>query len=197
MKYKLRKIQLLEAKINNFLENVLIEKVDNDILRDMSSFGLSKNDIDNEGYVTLYHGGVNLPNKLKKDDIFFMTPSQHEAQDYANMRNGSVYTLKVKPEDVNWNQGSYEVEYTKGGIIKDGYIIPPVKKNTYKPQDKSITYKNIAIGDILSKTGYKVLDIVIHNNQNSKGSAQMLLDTKNGQPMWYDAETVFEYENSK
>jgi len=87
--------------------------------------------------------------------------------------------------------------YTKGGIIKDGYIIPPVKKNTYKPQDKSITYKNIAIGDILSKTGYKVLDIVIHNNQNSKGSAQMLLDTKNGQPMWYDAETVFEYENSK
>lgn len=149
MKYKLRKIQLLEAKINNFLENVLIEKVDNDILRDMSSFGLSKNDIDNEGYVTLYHGGVNLPNKLKKDDIFFMTPSQHEAQDYANMRNGSVYTKNDKA-------------FASSGTITNKFMSC---SELIKPRVKRDQIKEIILGggqNLLSPE--RRFDAIIHNS---------------------------------
>ena len=43
-----------------------------DVLNDMESFGLSENDIDGNGYVTLYHGGKELPEELRKDEIFFM-----------------------------------------------------------------------------------------------------------------------------
>lgn len=55
---------------------------------------------------------------------FFMTPYYDEALDYAKMRGGKVFEIKVKPEDVNWNQGSYKVEFDKGGLIINGKIIP-------------------------------------------------------------------------
>lgn len=72
-----------------------------DYLRAMYSFGVTKEDIDENGYITLYHGGKHLPEKLKKGEIFFMTPNEETAKEYAEMRNGSVFILKIKPEDVN------------------------------------------------------------------------------------------------
>ncbi|MBN2776738.1 MAG: hypothetical protein JXR36_03805 [Bacteroidales bacterium] len=108
------------------------EQVSNDTLRDMKAFGLTRNDIDNDGYVTLYHGGKELPERLKEDEIFFTTSSYDEALDYAKMRKGDVFEIKVRPEDVNWNQGSYEVEFDKGGLIRDGKIIPQIKDKNFK-----------------------------------------------------------------
>lgn len=109
----------------------LNEQVSNELIRDMKAFGLSRGNIDSEGYVTLYHGGVELPERLKEDEIFFMSSSYDGALDYAKMRKGEVFEIKVKPEDVNWNQGSYEVEFDKGGLIRDGKIISKIKEKTF------------------------------------------------------------------
>ena len=156
-------------------------------LDDMEDFGLSKFDIDSDGYVTLYHGGKILPDKLNKDEIFFMTPHEVEAQDYADMRHGEVYTIKVDPSLVNWNTGSYEVEYEGGGIIRDGIIIPSKEKKVWvKSGIDSPSYKGVNIGDVMPKSNFVVQDIVVH----SENSAQFLFD--NG---WYDAKTVMEYED--
>lgn len=78
-------------------------------------------EIDSLGYTTLYHGGVALPEDgiLRPGDIFFMTPDIELAQNYADIRGGEVFTIKVKPEDVNWNTGTGEVELEKGGSIID------------------------------------------------------------------------------
>jgi len=113
------------------INKYLTESVDNNILRDMKAFGLSKNDIDDDGYVKLYHGGKELPERLREDEIFFMTASYEEALDYANMRKGEVFEIKVRPEDVNWNQGSYEVEFDKGGLIRNGKIIAKTREKKY------------------------------------------------------------------
>jgi len=109
----------------------LNENISSDTLRDMRSFGLNKNNIDDDGYVTLYHGGKELPERLKEDEIFFMTPSYDEAKNYAKMRKGEVFEIKVRPEDVNWNRGSYEVEFDRGGLIRNGKIIPKLIDKKY------------------------------------------------------------------
>lgn len=122
-------------KLNEYIkltiQNYLNENVSTNTLNAMKAFGLSKNNIDNEGYVTLYHGGKELPDILKQNEIFFMTPSYDEALDYAKMRKGEVFEIKVNPEDVNWNQGSYEVEFDKGGIIRNNKIIPNNNNKKY------------------------------------------------------------------
>ena len=163
----------------------------------MRAFGLSKYDIDEDGYVTLFHGGVNLPKKLRKDEIFFMTPSEEEAKDYANMRGGKVFTIKVKPEDVNWNQGSYEVEFDKGGVIKNGIMYPYEKKKKDKINKKEewidserkvvTNYKNVSVGDIMPKSKLKVYEIIYNTKTNN---AQFNM----GNNRWYDANTVITYE---
>jgi hypothetical protein len=132
--------------------------VSHETLKDMRYFGLSKNSI-HGGYVTLYHGGKKLPVRLRKGEILFMTPNIEEAQDYANMVKGKVFTLKVNPEDVNWNQGSREVEFSKGGVIKNNIIIPNKEKETdYKlvlNKVKNIEeYHGYVVGDILSFNGF-------------------------------------------
>ena len=121
----------LRKFIATTIREYLNEQVSNDTLRDMKAFGLSRNDIDSDGYVTLYHGGKELPERLKEDEIFFMTSSYDEALDYAKMRNGEVFEIKVRPEDVTWNQGSYEVEFDKGGLIRNGKIIPKITEKRY------------------------------------------------------------------
>jgi hypothetical protein len=121
----------LRKFIATTIREFLNEQVSNDTLRDMKAFGLSRNNIDNDGYVTLYHGGKELPERLKEDEIFFMTSSYDEALDYAKMRRGEVFEIKVRPEDVNWNQGSYEVEFDKGGLIRNGKIIPKIKEKKF------------------------------------------------------------------
>ena len=173
-------------------------------LRDMMAFGLTKSDIDENGYVTLFHGGKILPNRLKKGEIFFMTPSEDEATDYARMRNGQVFEIKVKPEDVHWNQGSYEVEFEDGGIIKNGYLIPNKKKEPskvnrevfrYNFEDKFDNdsewryikeYKGVKLGDVLPRSGWKVLDII----QYKSGHVQF----KFKGDRWFDANMVINYE---
>lgn len=170
----------------------LLESVSKQTLKEMEQFGVDKGDIDEDGYVTLYHGGVKLPKVLNKDEIFFMTPDYELAKDYARMRGGKVFTLKVKPDDVNWNQGSYEVEYDKGGHIidgirgeyshhVDGIIVPPktvkIKNNAlyYSYEDEWTgksnyrylkTYKNVSIGDKMPKTGWILEEIIQHKNSN-------------------------------
>ena len=168
------------------------------ILKDMEYFGLYKSDIDNEGYVTLYHGTVNLPNKIKKNEIFFLTSSKEVAQDYADMRSlhsgkrGKVIELKVKPEDVHWNTGTQEVEFTKGGIIKDNKIISYKKRSPSKIDKNSITYKNFKVGDLIKTDNniFKVLQIYKLDN----GKVQFLLynkrDKKEG---WYNADTIISW----
>lgn len=130
-------------------KQTLKESISKETLQDMQAFGLGKNDIDQNGYVTLYHGGRKLPKILNKDEIFFMTPHYEEAKDYANMRNGQVFFIKVKPDDVNWNQGSYEVEFDKGGKIVNGTIFPNKKqlvlKDPIEMQESFSEYKNINI----------------------------------------------------
>lgn len=173
--------------MNRYL--TLQEKEDTFIIKDMKAFGLSSSDIDSDGYVTLYHGGVKLPSTLKKNEIFFMTASDREAEEYAQMRKGRIFKLKVKPEDVNWNQGSYEIEYTKGGKIINGTIIPPEAKVTFKRVGTESEYKGVKVGDVMPKSKFKVMDIVVHD----KDHAQFLMNTAK-RNIWYDAQGVLEYE---
>lgn len=167
--------------------------VTRDTLNDMRAFGLSRHDIDGDGLITLYHGGRELPQKLNADEIFFMTPHKNEAEDYARMRQGQVFTLRVNPEHVNFNQGSYEVEYTLGGSIRNGEIVPAkLPQPEHVAKDNAVTYRGYAIGDKLPRTGYEILDIVIH----SANSAQFYLQTESD-TMWHDANTVIKYEEKK
>jgi hypothetical protein len=173
----------------------------------MKAFGLTKYDIDEDGYITLYHGGKKLPEILNKDDIFFMTPVYDLALNYANIRKGEVFTLKVKPEDVHFNQGSYEVEFDKGGIIKNGVIYPTeekkekvkrTKKGQFNIDDEWISnkdyrlikeYKNVKVGDVMPKSGWKVLSIIQYKN-----SKNIQFEFKNG---YYNADMVIKYEFEK
>lgn len=77
--------------------------------------------IDPLGYATLYHGGTSMPESgiLEPGRVFFMSPDKNVAQEYAEMRGGEVFTIKVKPEDVYWNEGTGEVEFSKGSSIVD------------------------------------------------------------------------------
>lgn len=181
----------------------LEENVDKQTLKDMEYFGLYKSDIDENGHVTLYHGGINLPKKLIKGEIFFMTPFIDEAKDYARMRKGKVFTLKVDPTTVNWNQGSREVEFENGGVIIDGTIIPNPKKTKTKRNVKRFninddwvgkensrsikSYNGLSVGDVTPKTKWKILDIVQHKN----GGIQFQFPSG-----WYSGEQVINYEFS-
>lgn len=171
-------------------------------LRDMKSFGLGKQDIDSDGYVTLYHGGRSLPKKLNKGEIFFMTPYYDEAKDYANMRKGRVFKIKVKPEDVNWNQGSYEVEYDKGGNIVNGFLVPLIKNKVRRKKKVNHnfddpwvgnsdfryikSYKNVNQGDKLPKTGWTVKNIIQYKDSNN-----VQFEFNKG---IYNADSVISYE---
>jgi len=117
--------------MKHILKFKYFENVDKNTLQDMKTFGLNKSDIDEDGYVTLYHGGKILPDKLNKGEIFFMTADIETVKDYAKMRNGEIFTIKVNPDYVRWNQGSQEVEYDRGGIIRNGIIIPEDKDKEY------------------------------------------------------------------
>jgi hypothetical protein len=127
------------------MREYLNEQVSIETLRDMKAFGLSKSNIDSDGYVALYHAGKELPERLNADEIFFMTSSYDEALDYAKMRKGEVFEIKVRPKDVNWNQGSYEVEFDKGGLIRNGKIIPKITEKKYS-LNKYIDIKNSYFG---------------------------------------------------
>jgi hypothetical protein len=188
----------------NYLTTFKNFQLNEGYLQDMVYFGLTRDDIDDNGYVTLYHGGKKLPVVLNKDEIFFMTPSLELAQDYAAMRKGQVFTLKVKPEDVHWNQGSQEVEYDQGGKIINGVIYPPEKKTQSRRQKGGVSetepwtpknandrrrlaaYKNVNLGDTLPKSGWIVLDIIQHAN----GQVQFQFTGDR----WYNANTVLKYE---
>lgn len=167
--------------------------ISKETLQDMDGFGLCKNNIDSDGLITLYHGGKELPERLNKDEILFLTHIKAEAKDYARMREGEVFTLKVNPEYVRFNQGSYEIQYTLGGRIRNGEIIPEkIPRKEHEVLDDKASYKNFSIGDVLPRTNYEIIDIVIHSEDN----AQFYLDTGNGQH-WYDANTVIEYEQKE
>jgi hypothetical protein len=58
--------------------------------------------------------------------------------------------------------------------------------------NEDISYRNYKIGDVLPKTKYEILDIIIHDDN----SAQFYLETGNGQH-WYDGNTVIYYEKKK
>ena len=166
---------------------VVQEKIDSKTLKDMSVFGLSKSDLDSQGYITVYHGGKSLPKKLIKDNIFFLTNDIEVAKDYAQIRKGKVFTLKVKPEDVNFNTGSYEIEFDKGGaIVNQKYIIPTKE---IKPTS-IINYKGYKIGDKLKKSKGIINDLVL------KPKPQFLVFfSNNKKEYWVDAETIVKYEN--
>jgi hypothetical protein len=81
--------------------------------------------IDDDGYITLYHGGRFKGDKIKADDdgVFFLTDNASEAAEYANLpRNkgkGGVTEIKVRPEFVRFNEGSGEFEISTN-LVKKG-----------------------------------------------------------------------------
>lgn len=189
-------------KLRQIYEEILLEKrVSQETLSRMSDFGLDKSDIGSNGLITLYHGGKKIPTNLKKGQIFYMTPSREEAQDYASMRNGEVFEIQVDPEDVSWNVGSREVEFEDGGSIKNGVLMSsnsskvPSKDKLPKFEDKWIErgtvreigeYKNVAIGSKLPKS--KALIKSIYHNKN--GFVQ--IETDKGD--FYNADVLLKYE---
>lgn len=137
---------------SQFLRESIDQK---ELFKLMKEFGVSKSDIDSNGYITVYHGGKTLPKTIKPESsggIFFLTNNYDTAQDYADMRKGKVFEIKVKPEDVNWNTGSYEIEIQDGGKIQNGIFYPTIKK---LPKTKKRTLK---VGDIVKDWG-EVLEI--------------------------------------
>ena len=57
--------------------NNINESVDEDTLSRMRDFGMDEGDIDGNGYVTLYHGGIEMPDRLNPNEIFFLTNRHH------------------------------------------------------------------------------------------------------------------------
>lgn len=155
--------------------------VDDETLAKMHYFGLEELDIDNKGYVELYHAAKKLPEFLRPNEIFFMTISQDVAEDYARMRGGKVFTILVKPKDVNWNTGSGEIEFDKGGEFLyrdypgDGvYILYPNNKIV----NEKITIP-IEVGDVILGGKFKNKKIKVKNiDKNEKGEI-----TINGKPL--------------
>ena len=113
MKDLIRKI--IREVISECFNNIN-ESVDEDTLQRMRDFGMDEGDIDGDLYVTLYHGGFELPDKLNPGEILFLTNDYATAEMYANIRgeqnetSGEVFIIKAKPEDVSWNTGSGEIE---------------------------------------------------------------------------------------
>ncbi|MEK6829508.1 MAG: hypothetical protein AABY15_05225 [Nanoarchaeota archaeon] len=151
--------------------NNINESVDEDTLSRMRDFGMDEGDIDGNGYVTLYHGGIEMPDRLNPNEIFFLTNDYSTAEMYANMRGeknetqGEVFIIKVKPEDVSWNTGSGEIEFDRGGLIsrRDGYltIIPKTEENI----DVPINVGDEVLGGRFKNKRIKVKDI----GKNEKG----------------------------
>lgn len=151
----------------------------------MAAFGMGAEDLDRDGMVTLYHGGRDLPSRLRPDEIFFMTPSLEVAEDYARMRKGQVFTLRVDPEVVSWNSGSLEVEFDRGGLIRDGVIEADPEPIQFQPRPDATPLKilGVGVGDRLPRTGWVVEDLV------TTPEHQFLL-----QGQWHAAHSVLAYE---
>lgn len=168
------------------IANIVLNAVTTDTLEKMRSFGLMKGDIDREGFITVYHGGLTLPKRLRKDEIFFLTPSREVAEDYANMRGkgkrqkGKVFTLRVRPDDITWNEGSGELEFDRGGKIIGDKI---------KPNAIAKSNSDSAQGITLPRSGFTIIDSVRLPN----GRYQLQLQTPNSIG-WYDGETTLAYE---
>ena len=173
------------------------EKVSTQTLKDMRYFHVSKNDIDEDGYVTLYHGGKVLPEILRADKIFFMTPDYTLAEDYARIRKGEVFTLKVNPDDVNWNQGSQEVEFDKGGIIRDGVIIPKTINKEYSVKSAEdikssfYTYENVIINLFIWIE--RTLNYYLKNMTNNDALDKMIEDIEYFEYMDIDEKEYIEF----
>ena len=150
----------------------LNEGIDEDTIEKMESFGITERDIDSLGYIKLFHGGLELPEKLNAGEIFFLTNDYNTAEMYANIRGqqseaqGEVFIIKVKPEDVSWNTGSGEIEFDSGGDIVD------LGDGTYKLypfQNENIDVP-INIGDTVLGGKFKNKKIVVKDiDKNEKG----------------------------
>ena len=177
-------LKLIKFKINTIrkiIRQILSEQFDEDTLIRMSDFGMDESSIDPQGYVTLYHGGKELPEFLRPNETLFMTPSEDIAEDYAQMRGGKVFTILVKPEDVSWNTGSGEVEFDRGGefLFRDYpgegvYILYPNKKSISEEIVIPIEVGDEILGGKFKNKKIKVKEI----GKNEKGEV-----TINGKPL--------------
>jgi hypothetical protein len=168
-------------KVRKIIRQILSEQVDEDTLLRMSDFGMTESDIDDRGYVTLYHGGKALPEELRPNEIFFMTNSETSAADYARMRGGKVFTILAKPEDLYWNTGPYEIEFDRGGefLYRDYpdegvYILYPNKKAISEKIVIPIEVGDEILGGKFKNKKVKVKEI----GKNDKGEV-----TINGKPL--------------
>lgn len=182
------------------LKHILIQILnESDLSTKLSDFGLSLSDLDSNGYITLFHGGKKLPTTLNPNQIFFLTPNEDEATDYAKMRGGKVFTVKVKATDVNWNTGSREVEIDSGGTIKNGVFIPSssnLQKNdnlasfddpwTGKKTRLIDSYKSFKVGQRLKKSKFTIKNIY----QNKNGLVQF--ESTDGQ--FFNADSIISFE---
>lgn len=165
------KTVMRKKDFKSYTPKLTLEEVDDDTLDRMRDFGMDENDIDDNGYVTLYHGGVELPERLNPDEIFFLTNNYETAEMYAGIRGeqnetqGEVFIIKVRPEDVSWNTGSGEIEFDRGGLIsrRNGFltIIPRTEENIDVP---------INVGDTVLGGKFKNKKIVVKDiGKNEKG----------------------------
>lgn len=167
----INKTVMRKKDFKSYTPKLQLEEVDDDTLSRMSDFGMDESDIDENGYITLYHGGIELPDRLNSDEILFLTNDYATAEMYANIRGeqnkteGEVFIIKAKPEDVNWNTGSGEIEFDRGGLIsrRGGYltIIPKTDENIDVP---------INVGDTVLGGKFKNKKIVVKDiDKNEKG----------------------------
>jgi hypothetical protein len=184
------------------LRKILIEIfMESELSTKLADFGLNMSDLDENGYITLFHGGKKLPTTLNADQIFFLTPNEDEATDYAKMRGGKVFKVKVKATDVNWNTGSREVEIDSGGTIKNGVFIPNttnLQKNDNlasfndpwvgKKTRLIDSYKSFKVGQRLKKSKFTIKNIY----QNKNGLVQF--ESTDGQ--FYNADSIISFETN-
>lgn len=171
----------MKNKIRLAIRGILSERFDEDTMNRMHDFGIDQSDVDSNGYVTLYHGGKELPEFLRPDEIFFMTSDIGTAQSYARMRQGKVFTILAKPDDVHYNTGSGEIEFDRGGEFafrdypgEGVYILYPNKKTV----NEKITIP-IEVGDVILGGKFKNKKITVKDiGKNEKGEV-----TINGKPL--------------
>ena len=126
-----------------------------------------------------------------------MTPDYTLAEDYARIRKGEVFTLKVNPDDVNWNQGSQEVEFDKGGIIRDGVIIPKTINKEYSVKSAEdikssfYTYENVNINLFIWIE--RTLNYYLKNMTNNDALDKMIEDIEYFEYMDIDEKEYIEF----
>ena len=94
--------------------------------------------INEDGTITLYHGGNEIGNYIdikEADEIFYLTHNRELAEEYAEKNKGVVNEIKILPELVSFNTGTYEFELINNVYKNDDGVFVFNENSLYQNQN--------------------------------------------------------------